>query len=103
YVTRYPEQVYGRFEFVPPLLINTLLFIENRELLDARQPYPNPAGDWRLRAKAVGVETIGRLGGDRHSIGASTLPTQLEKMRHSPDGPPRAPARNPRDDSPAAQ
>jgi membrane peptidoglycan carboxypeptidase len=91
YVTRYPEQVYGRFEFVPPLLINTLLFIENRELLDARQPYHNPAVDWRRLAKAVGVETIGRLGGERHSIGASTLPTQLEKMRHSPDGRTRAP------------
>ena len=91
YVTRYPEEVYGRFEFVPPLLINTLLFIENRELLDARQPYHNPAVDWRRLAKAVGVETIGRLGNERHSIGASTLPTQLEKMRHSPDGRTRTP------------
>ncbi|MGH7415263.1 MAG: glycosyl transferase family 51, partial [Candidatus Rokuibacteriota bacterium] len=34
YATRYPAQVYERFEAVPPLLINTLLFIENRELLD---------------------------------------------------------------------
>jgi membrane peptidoglycan carboxypeptidase len=91
YVTRYPEQVYGRFDAVPPLLINALLFIENRELLNARQPYHNPAVDWRRLAKAVGVETIGRLGGERHSIGASTLPTQLEKMRHSPDGRTRAP------------
>jgi len=91
YATRYPEQVYDRFEAVPPLLINTLLFIENRELLDARQPYHNPAVDWRRLAKAVGVETIGRLGGERHSIGASTLPTQLEKLRHSPEGRTRAP------------
>jgi len=91
YVTRYPEEIYGRFDAVPPLLINTLLFIENRELLNAQQPYHNPAVDWRRLAKAIGVETIGRLGGERHSIGASTLPTQLEKMRHSPDGRTRAP------------
>ncbi|HEY7038408.1 MAG TPA: transglycosylase domain-containing protein [Methylomirabilota bacterium] len=92
YGTQYPEQIYGRFEAVPPLLINTILFIENRELLNAQQPYHNPAVDWRRLAKAIGVETIGRLAGERHSIGASTLPTQLEKMRHSPDGRTRAPA-----------
>jgi membrane peptidoglycan carboxypeptidase len=91
YATRYPEQVYDRFDAVPPLLINTLLFIENRELLDVGQPYRNPVVDWRRLAKALGVETIGRFRGDRHSIGASTLPTQLEKLRHSPEGRTRAP------------
>jgi membrane peptidoglycan carboxypeptidase len=86
YATRYPEQVYERFETIPPLLVNTLLFIENRMLLDSTQPFRNPAVDWRRLAKAVGVETVGRLTRERHSIGASTLPTQLEKLRHSPDG-----------------
>ncbi|MGH7413651.1 MAG: transglycosylase domain-containing protein [Candidatus Rokuibacteriota bacterium] len=92
YATRYPERAYERFEAVPPLLINTLLFIENRELLDPGHPYRNPAVDWQRLAKAIGVETLGRLGGDRPSIGASTLPTQLEKLRHSPDGRTRSPA-----------
>ena len=91
YATRYPEQVYERFEAVPTLLVNTVLFIENRELLDAGHPFRNPVVDWRRLAKAVGVETIGRLGGERHTIGASTLPTQLEKLRHSPDGRTRSP------------
>jgi len=91
YATRYPAQVYERFEAVPTLLVNTVLFIENRELLDAGHPFRNPAVDWRRLVKAVGVETIGRLGGERHSIGASTLPTQLEKLRHSPDGRTRSP------------
>ncbi len=90
YVTRYPERVYDRFDAVPPLLINALLFIENRELLDPSQPFRNPAVDWRRLAKAVGVETVGRLGRDRYTIGASTLPTQLEKLRHSPEGRTRA-------------
>ena len=91
YATRYPEAVYERFEAVPTLLVNTVLFIENRELLDAGHPFRNPVVDWRRLAKAIGVEALGRLGGERHSIGASTLPTQLEKLRHSPDG-----ARDPR-------
>jgi len=90
YVTRYPERVYDRFDAVPALLVNALLFIENRELLDPSQPFRNPAVDWRRLAKAVGVETVGRLNRDRHTIGASTLPTQLEKLRHSPDGRTRA-------------
>jgi len=91
YATRYPEEVYERFDAVPPLLVATLLFIENRELLDPTQPYRNPAVDWRRLAKAIGVETLGHLRRDRHPIGASTLPTQLEKMRHSPDGRTHAP------------
>jgi membrane peptidoglycan carboxypeptidase len=90
YVTRYPERVYDRFDAVPPLLVNTLLFIENRELLDASQPFRNPAVDWRRLAKAVGFETVGRLSRDRYTIGASTLPTQIEKLRHSPEGRTRA-------------
>ena len=86
YATRYPGEIYERFEAVPTLLVNTVLFIENRELLDAGHPFRNPAVDWRRLAKAIGVETIGHLGGERQSIGASTLPTQLEKLRHSPGG-----------------
>ena len=92
YATRYPELVYQRFEAVPPLLVNTLLFIENRQLLDPGHPYRNPVVDWQRLAKAIGVEALGRLGDDRASIGASTLPTQLEKMRHSADGRTRSPA-----------
>jgi membrane peptidoglycan carboxypeptidase len=91
YATRYPEEIYERFEAVPTLLVNTVLFIENRELLDTGHPFRNPVVDWRRLAKAIGVEALGRLGGERHSIGASTLPTQLEKLRHSPDGRTRSP------------
>jgi membrane peptidoglycan carboxypeptidase len=91
YATRYPEEIYERFEAVPTLLVNTVLFIENRELLDTGHPFRNPVVDWRRLAKAIGVEALGRLGGEWHSIGASTLPTQLEKLRHSPDGRTRSP------------
>jgi membrane peptidoglycan carboxypeptidase len=91
YATRYPQHVYERFEAVPPLLVSALLFIENRELLDPGQPYRNPVVDWRRLVRAVGVDALGRLGGDQPAIGASTLPTQLEKLRHSPDGRTRTP------------
>ena len=82
----YPSAVYRHFEEIPPLLINTLRFIEDRELLDPKDPYRNPALEWRRFAWAA----AGRLGGIvnprlRHG-GASTLATQIEKYRHSPDG-----------------
>src|SRR5439155_489504 len=35
---------------------------------------------------AVGVDILGRLGRQGQVIGASTLATQLEKFRHSPEG-----------------
>lgn len=90
YATHYPEQVYDRFEAVPPLVVDALLFIENRELLDGH-PYRNPAVDWRRLAKAMGIEALAVLGDERRAIGASTLPTQLEKLRHSPEGRTRSP------------
>ncbi len=82
----YPSAVYRRFEDIPRLLIDTLRFIEDRELLDPKDPYRNPALEWRRFGWAV----AGRLGGIvnprlRHG-GASTLATQIEKYRHSPDG-----------------
>jgi hypothetical protein len=43
---RYPERVYGKFEEAPPLLVSSLLFIENRELLDPAHPKRNPAIEW---------------------------------------------------------
>ncbi|RPJ08894.1 MAG: glycosyl transferase family 51, partial [Deltaproteobacteria bacterium] len=50
---QYPERVYSRFESIPPVIIDTLLFIENRELLDSRYPNRNPAVEWDRLAKAV--------------------------------------------------
>ena len=43
YTHRQPERVYRDFDEIPPLLVNTLLFIENRELLQNREPQRNPA------------------------------------------------------------
>jgi membrane peptidoglycan carboxypeptidase len=86
YEARHPARVYGRFETIPPPVVLTLLFIENRELLDTRRTHLNPAVEWYRLAKAVGVDTLSRLGRQGQAIGASTLATQMEKFRHSPDG-----------------
>src|SRR5206468_2479217 len=53
YAQRYPERVYARFEDAPPLLVDSLLFIENRELLDPEHPKRNPAIEWDRFSKAA--------------------------------------------------
>ena len=55
--TRVPERVYERFEEVPPLLVNALLFVEDRHLLDAQPPQRNPAIDPERFAKAALEQT----------------------------------------------
>ncbi|HET9641832.1 MAG TPA: biosynthetic peptidoglycan transglycosylase, partial [Burkholderiaceae bacterium] len=82
---RYPERVYDGFESVPPLLVNALLFIENRELLDPENASRNPAVEWDRFAKAA-FDRLRRFGDDARSPGGSTLATQIEKYRHSPEG-----------------
>jgi membrane peptidoglycan carboxypeptidase len=76
---------YTDFASVPRLVVDALLFIENRELLDPTPLRRNPAVEWdRLGRAIVTRATGGLIGGS--APGGSTLATQLEKMRHSPDG-----------------
>ncbi|SDU83534.1 transglycosylase domain-containing protein [Pseudomonas mucidolens] len=82
----YPPQLYTRFSDVPPLVVHSLLFIENRELLDPSQPQANPAVDWPRFAKAAWSQVARQLHLPGQTAGGSTLATQLEKYRHSPDG-----------------
>ena len=55
YSTRYPERQYERFEAVPPVVVASLLYIENRELLDADHPRRNPAVEGRPDLLAAGL------------------------------------------------
>lgn len=83
---RFPQRVYERFDSVPPLLVEALLFIENRELLVDQYPKRNPAIEWSRLGKAA-TERAWHLVDDAHrSPGGSTLATQIEKYRHSPEG-----------------
>ena len=81
-----PEHVYPTYSDIPPLIVETLLFIENRQMLNADRPYRNPAVEWDRLTKALldyGIHIINR---EHPVIGGSTLATQLEKLRHSPGG-----------------
>jgi len=82
----YPSVAYQRFAQIPPLLVDTLRFIEDRELLDPRDPYRNPAIEWRRFALAAARRVGGVLDPSLKHGGASTLATQIEKYRHSPAG-----------------
>lgn len=83
---RYPERIYANFEQVPRLLVDSLLFIENRELLSNEYPAKNPAIEWDRFAKAAMDQVIHKLKPEHEAPGGSTLATQIEKYRHSPDG-----------------
>ncbi|MBV4456867.1 penicillin-binding protein [Pseudomonas sp. COR58] len=82
----YPQQLYSSFESIPPVVVNSLLFIENRFLLDPKQPLANPAVDWPRFGMAAWSQVAKMLHLPGQSAGGSTLATQLEKYRHSPDG-----------------
>lgn len=86
YANRYPERIYNRFEDVPSLVTSTLLFIENRDLLDPTQPHRNPAVDWGRFTSALVSLPAQWINPNLRIAGGSTLATQIEKFRHSPDG-----------------
>lgn len=86
YAFHYPTYYYPDFAAIPPLVVQSLLFIENRDLLSNEQPLANPAVDWPRFTKAA-VSQLGKaLDMEGQSAGGSTLATQVEKYRHSPDG-----------------
>ncbi|WP_417617582.1 transglycosylase domain-containing protein [Oceanisphaera sp.] len=82
----YPQRHYPDFASIAPLVVNTLLFIENRDMLSQAHPAANPAVDWPRFTKAA-LSQVGRaLAIQDDSAGGSTLATQIEKYRHSPGG-----------------
>jgi membrane peptidoglycan carboxypeptidase len=86
FAARTPERTFESFAAVPPLLVNTLLFIENRELLDPAFPRANPAVEWDRLATAFADLVVKKTLSGGPSPGGSTLATQMEKFRHSPEG-----------------
>jgi membrane peptidoglycan carboxypeptidase len=82
----YPKRIYADFDAIPPLVVNTLLFIEDRHLLDADQPNRNPAIDWTRLGRAIADQGARLFNHNQQTPGGSTLATQIEKFRHSPGG-----------------
>ncbi len=86
YRATFPARVYANFESVPSLVTDSLLFIENRELLDPTHPKKNPAIEWDRLGRAVLDKIIQFFRAEHDVVGGSTLATQIEKYRHSPNG-----------------
>jgi membrane peptidoglycan carboxypeptidase len=81
-----PKRIYGDYFDIPYIIIQALLFIENRELLSEQFPKINPAVDWGRFGKALAVQAGELVKIDMPSMGGSTLATQMEKFRHSDNG-----------------
>lgn len=81
-----PRRVYPDFQSIPPVIVQTLLLIENRQMLDVSHPRRNPAIQWGRLGRAAANLMLHEVDHGRPVIGGSTLATQLVKMRHSPGG-----------------
>ncbi|MBK7973869.1 MAG: penicillin-binding protein [Deltaproteobacteria bacterium] len=85
YASLYPERVYPSYDAIPAVVTQILLYIENRELLDPPATR-NPAVEWKRFGNALLNVLLKYIEPDRDVPGGSTLATQLEKYRHSPEG-----------------
>ncbi len=83
---RYPRRGYANFADIPAPVVNALLFIENRDLLDEKRIHVNPAVDWSRFFTAALFQAGEAINVDTPAMGGSTLATQIEKYRHSEDG-----------------
>ena len=92
YQSEYPNHVYSGYSAIPPLVVQTLSFIENRHIMDTAHPYRNPAIEWPRLMRAGLDFTLHQVDRRRPISGGSTLATQLQKMRHSPEGRTGSPA-----------
>jgi membrane peptidoglycan carboxypeptidase len=81
-----PERIYPSYPSIPPIVVQTLLFIENRHMLDSKHPTHNPAVEWDRLGKAMIDYSLHKVDSKYPVVGGSTLATQLEKLRHSPRG-----------------
>lgn len=86
YSATYPERVYASFDSIPDLVVQTLLFIENRELLKPGSSTRNPAVEWDRLARATFDLVVHKVFRTREMPGGSTLATQIEKYRHTEEG-----------------
>lgn len=81
-----PERVYESFDTVPDIILKSLLFIENKEILDQTHPMKNPAVEWDRFTLAILEKARQIFKPDLNAPGGSTIATQLEKYRHSKEG-----------------
>src|SRR6266498_1731548 len=80
------EFLFGKIDDIPPLLVKTLLFLENRDLDRPATSWQNPVIEWDRILKAAVMYVGAKLQLPVPVQGGSTLAVQLEKFRHSPNG-----------------
>ncbi len=81
------DHLFASYQSVPPVLVDSLLYMENRELGDgSHSAEDNPVIDWPRLAKAAATFAGRKIGLPVRLEGGSTLATQLEKFQHSPFG-----------------
>jgi len=88
----YPARTFESFDDIPRVVVESLLYVENRELLRPGDPHRNPAVEWSRLAKAAVSYGMELVHPGRAVPGGSTLATQMEKFRHSPGGVTMSPA-----------
>ena len=83
FAAAYPEKSFESFEAIPRVVMETLLYVENRDLMTPGDPRRNPAVEWPRLAKAAFAYGAEIFDPGRAIPGGSTLATQMEKFRHS--------------------
>ncbi len=86
YSASYPAHIFNEFSDIPPLLIDTLLYIENRDLLRDGPVTRNPVIEWDRFLYAAFAHLFHNTLPGVNAGGGSTLATQIEKFRFSPGG-----------------
>jgi membrane peptidoglycan carboxypeptidase len=79
-------RIFSSYDEIPPLIVNALLFVENRELEDASALTRNPVVDWGRSSKAALSYAGRKIGLPLPVEGGSTLATQIEKFRYGGGG-----------------
>ena len=88
----YPARAFASFDDIPRVVVESILYVENRELLQPGDPRRNPAIEWSRLVKAAFSYGVELVDPGRAVPGGSTLATQMEKFRHSPGGVTMSPA-----------
>jgi len=82
-----PFGTFDSYEEVPPIVVQSLLFIENRKMLvENGSVRSNPVIEWDRLAEASLLYFGRKIGFPLPLEGGSTLATQIEKYQHSKGG-----------------
>ncbi|UCE01349.1 MAG: transglycosylase domain-containing protein [Candidatus Latescibacterota bacterium] len=86
YDARPMRNLFREFIDIPPVVVQALLYVENRQLLDETRPHLNPALEWDRLVISGWRYVLDKMFGTGNRSGGSTLATQVQKFRHSPNG-----------------